>query len=111
MHASIQFHVDVQRNGNPGNSQGTLNKLQIAETKHLWLQMVFDDIVVTIDLRTHHHDRQIDARTAQLHTLIGKSYRQIIGTMKLEDIRYFVVAAAVPKRLHHDHQLGLRLNQ
>mgnify|MGYP007101855533 CR=1 FL=1 len=111
VHPGVEFHVDVQGDGDSRDGQGALDEFQIAEAEHLRFQMVFDDVVVAVDLGTHHHDGQVDARAAQLHTLIGKSHGEVVSAMELEDVRHLVVAAAVAKRLHHDHELGLGLDE
>ena len=72
--------------------------------------MVFDDIVVTVYLRAHHHDGQVDARTAQLHAFVGKSHRQVVDIMELKHIGHLKVTAAIAEGFHHHHEFGFGLD-
>ena len=89
---------------------GTFDELQVAEAEHLRLQVILDDVVVAIHLRAHHHDGQVDARTAQLHALVGEGHSEIIDIMELQDIRHLKVATTIAEGLHHHHELGFRLD-
>lgn len=107
VHAGVELDMDRERGKGRGEELGGRSEtVEDAEAVDIGFEVVLDDIVETILLGVHDHDREGDAVAAEFDALVGIGDGEVVDMIELERVGYLDLAGSVRGSLDHRHKFG-----
>ena len=107
MHSGIDLNM-YRHVGSPFTFSRLNQFFQHLETVNLRFQFIIEHCLESIHFGVHDNDRTMNASLAEVCSLIGHSYGQIVYTLVFKSLCYFKRTGAICRSLHHAYHLGFR---